>query len=527
MKKYLKIVVILFLSCVFGAEAYSEDTNSMELAAVRSEITTIVQQLVREIDPAAQVKVTISKKKANRKVKLPGTPFALDNVNISGPSVESKFEVVSITVFSSTGTLPTKVKQLIQEMVSSYAKVVKLSSKPLPDDFLEARKKTISESRGTEVSRSWESSFLRVLTQVSDLFKSTSKIELDNIGKNAFLVGISFVIFVLLIVIVWMWMQRRTLAVIERGFRGVAAALETGAGNTGREPSTSAAVVQTARRQMTHATTADSARSFSVIPENSLLALLSDCYWSAQDSYGAFLWRRIPIERKISLIERMPELSEYGRFLLNIGEKDLGLEQDPSYLQPLSLWHLDMANLTEIVRHNPTFINILSPIRLSALHLKPTERLALYESCENNPIHALPVLPDIKCTPRKLKQTLRIDIQSDEDEIEILSMNEPTLALIEQVPSLGWLLQLPPEKVSEILLPLSARDIATAWVGPKEVLVRVAQHIGEKKFEIMKSHLARLSPSRDAPTFLSIHRRAVEEIQRARIRSDEVSGHAA
>jgi hypothetical protein len=514
-------IVLLCASVALGTGA-----TSKKIGPTNYEIATALQNLVREVDASAYVIVKATEKKRTGKVRMPGTPFILNDVEIAGSGGDAGYARINVTVFSTYGTLPKGAQSILRRVAENYAEKVELTVESLPADFLAAQNKLSSDIRkeshsSTGEAKAWEKKFAEVLTQISELIQKGKQLasELSQIEfKSAKFIALGVVIasslLFLLLVALLIGMQRRRNTLLETGLNGVKSALEQGGHGSAQEQRPTIAQASAPHAQIQAASFSNDGKSLAAIPEDGVLALLSDCYWSHQDNYGAFLWRRISAERKISLLKRMPALNDYGRFLVGHAEEDLGMDQDPRYLQPLPLWNLDMMELTEFTRSNPGIISRLSPLRLSALSLRPTERIALYASSEIVQGQLTPSLPETKSPARPLKQALLIEIHSDEDELEILGMQGISLAIIAQVPSLGWLLQLPAENIAEILKSLSARDIASAWIGPSSILNEISKHIAEKKLEMMKSQLERVMPSRESPVFLFIHQRAVEEIRR-------------
>lgn len=525
--KTLRSLLTLGCSLVFlwASVGWGAGTTNKKNGPTTYEIATALQNLVREVDASAYVVVKANEKKGTGKVRMPGTPFVLNDVDIAGAVGEGSFAQLNVTIFSTSGSLPKGVQSLLRRVAENYAEKVDIKVEALPADFLEAQKKLSSNIRNDSLSsngesKAWEIKFAEVLTQVPELiqkgkqlasefsqtwFKSAKSIALGVVVASSLL-------FFLLVILV-IGMQRRRNTLLEAGLSGVKSAIEQGAYGSAQDQRPSVAQTSAPQAQIQAASLNNDGQSLAAIPEDGALALLSDCYWSHQDNYGAFLWRRISAERKISLLKRMPALNDYGRFLVGRAEEDLGMDQDPRYLQPLPIWHLDMMELTEFTRSYPGILSRLSPLRVSALSLRPTERIALYASSEILQGQLTPSLPDSKSPARPLKEALVLEIHSDEDELEILGMQGISLAIMAQVPSLGWLLQLPAENIADILKSLSARDIASAWIGPSSILNEISKHIAEKKLEMMKSQLERVIPSRESPVFVFIHQRAVEEIR--------------
>jgi hypothetical protein len=376
-----------------------------------------------------------------------------------------------------------------------------------------------------------DTKFGDLIGQISEAIQKSKELA-ESVGKANFnqakavalgvLVAIS--IFGLVVLTVWFALQRKRTHLLEKGLTGIKSALESSERTSG--PS---AWMNLNQREDSLPPSATSGAlggerdRLASLHDDGMLALLSDCYWCEQDAFGAFVWRRLPADRKIALMERMPALEDYGRFLMNVSESDLGVDQDPSYLRPLPIAHLDMQTLTKVALAHPRLLFRLSPLRSAALRLRPKERLMLNKTAEKEETRPergktdLPELPRTGSTPRFLKRNVMIEIHSEDEELEVLDMENKDISLIAQVPSLGWLRMLPRETAIEILRPLSARDLATAWVGPARVLEETFEFLSEKKKEMLKSQLERTIPSRNSPVLIFIHQRIVEEIQQQKL----------
>lgn len=528
------LIFSVILSGTGLTAAYSKEAEDIEGRQVKDEVTGIVSQLIRDIDPAAQINVSIISDTS--KPKRASSPFTLNNLNTIG---SKNVSMLKLTLFISAEQLPEGVKPLIEQLVADYADKLQLEVKSLPKAYVEAHKKahqqlrekiepTKPESIKSESipqakaeNKSWESPLNDVLNKLLELFKlgADAKLQLEwrNASRALFIGGGIFAGILLLIALVFffsIFMQRRIVKAIDKGFRDMAAAFEMGGGGSARLPSFADPMLNQAR-QIAGPMSNDATRNFSAMPDDSLLALLTDCYWTSQDRYGAFLWRRIPVEKKLKLIQRFAELASYGGFLGQIPEEDLGVEQDPAYLKPLALWNIDLEALTELVRKHPALLTKLSPLRSSALLLKPSERIALYQDAE---LASEPPQLNEQSIPkspiRALKRTIRFQIKNDEDELEILGLPDPSIDIIAEVPSLGWLFKLPEDTIAEIFKPISARDLASAWIGPASILEKLGRHVGEKKLELMTSYLAKQAPSRSSIEFQSIHQTVLQELRK-------------
>jgi hypothetical protein len=492
------------------------DSEVTPTAEVRTAIVQIVRQAATAVDPDSQVTVKLVARPADR--RLPGTSFTFAGGAIANR--ELNYELAQVTILTASGSLPLGTVDLVSELVKEYAEKVEVVVKKLPAGFVAATTENRAKGLTTESSRPWEAPLAEALAKTSDLVERGATLdaafeEVRGVVRYATYSTVGLAGMMILFGAAWFWTQRRTAAQIAQGFRDVAAALDTG--GSGRAPLSVSPIHASRDVREPLALPGDKFDSLAALPDDGLLALLADCYWTGEDAYGSYLWRRIPADRKLKLLNGLPALAAYGAFVSNVPERNLGFDQDPSYLRPMPIDHLDMKEVTTLVRENPHVITLLSPLRAAALQLSPTERMKLHEAAVSGErlegLRVMPPIPGKSSPARVLKQPLRLHIRSETDELEILSFENPTLEMIEQVPSLGWLLKLPEDRIEALLRSFSARDLATAWIGPEHVLETLGRCLGEKKQTLLKSHLERVIPSRSSEAFLALHQAVVEEIR--------------
>lgn len=526
MKKSLQLFLLFIFAITLLPQnsAVANDLPDSKRSATNYEIASALQQLVREVDSSAYVAVKVIEKNNFNKNKIYGNPFLLNYAEPPSISNNNIYEKLFVTIFTVSGRIPSGAQNVLRIVAESYAEKVEISIQAMPPDFIKARE-ALAKKQAPEVkpieTRPWETKFTEGLNQfleLSDNFKSIGDKFIQIAWKNAkdilLIILVSGACIFLIWFLFWFGIQRRRNSVIATGLSGLKSALETSPRGPAQETRPSTPQGASTAIKSANFSAGNDLRSLNSIPEEGLLSLLADCYWSSHDSYGAFLWRRINVERKIALLERMPALNDYGRFLGGLEEENLGMDQDPSYLRPLPIWHLDMTSLTHFVREHPEVISRLSPMRISALNLRTKERIYIFSLGHRQIEKNIPEIPEIKSPERQLKQSLFIEIQSPEDELEIISTNDLPVSVMAQIPSLGWLFRLPENSIAEILKSLTARDLASAWVGPKVVLDRLSQFLGPKKFELLQSQLERVTPSRESPAFVFIHQSSIDEIQR-------------
>jgi hypothetical protein len=72
---------------------------------------------------------------------------------------------------------------------------------------------------------------------------------------------------------------------------------------------------------------------------------------------------------------------------------------------------------------------------------------------------------------------------------------------------------LPEPAIVEILKHFSAKDLASAWIGPQEVLNRLAACVPQRKLELMRTYSSSVAASRASSAFVRLHQLSVKGLQ--------------
>jgi hypothetical protein len=72
------------------------------------------------------------------------------------------------------------------------------------------------------------------------------------------------------------------------------------------------------------------------------------------------------------------------------------------------------------------------------------------------------------------------------------------------VASLVWLARKDSPEIKKALEKYDARSLASAWVGPSEVLAKLEQNLPEKKAKLLQTYRERTTPSRQSPVFQAL-----------------------
>jgi hypothetical protein len=92
---------------------------------------------------------------------------------------------------------------------------------------------------------------------------------------------------------------------------------------------------------------------------------------------------------------------------------------------------------------------------------------------------------------------------SVEDEVSLLKNPQVVpIALRGQIKSLVWLSLLPEEEIRAKLEQVDAKSLASAWVGPEEMLDRLESFLPERKKELLRNYRQRITAQRDSDSFV-------------------------
>jgi hypothetical protein len=192
---------------------------------------------------------------------------------------------------------------------------------------------------------------------------------------------------------------------------------------------------------------------------------------------------------------------------------DLGLDGDVTYLNPLSINHINNIELSRIVVSESHIFPRLSQLRIKNLSTTIEEKIQLLSNSKWSSVKKEFDLtnypPSIK---RKIKSLRTLDIASVEEE-EILLKKDLGIELKEAIPSLAWILELEESQIISILAQYNAKELAEAWIAPRFVLEKVASYLPEKRKNLLENYLQKINPSRRSSTFKEIHQTTIRELK--------------
>lgn len=415
-----------------------------------------ITQLVRTVDSQAQVFVRLDEKRASEEVSE--TPYLYEAEGLYF-RINPVFSKVNVLILTRLKELPTETKQLIRKITKELEAPVVLSLEALPQ--APTSELTLSTPTPVEVKG------------LDQLFSLVSQV-----GS-------------------WLWAALGMFSFF--GFLGALIFIKGKNENSNEH------------KDKTEILNQDWLEGYS---EESLAAVLSDCYWCEKDAYAAYVWHRIPIELRKGVAGSTTFLKSYVEKLLNQPGENHHYLEHPYYLTPLSINHSDNRTLTEMVRKHPILIQKLPPLRVHSLKLTAADRVRIeLEAMKKT------TLPDFKTVPagkeRELGYGRVIELNSVIEEEEVIKLSGLSLEFKARIPSLQWLCEASEEKRVQILATFSAKELASAWIGPAATLEILGKALPESKKQDLMSAMSQShqSPSRQTPVFRKMHQEAIQALR--------------
>lgn len=489
-----------------------------------------VLNLARGFDPDAVVHVRLKTAQLSDE-PLPATPFAAKSLELvadGAPRISS----IEIDIYTSA-VLPDPVKEMIIDSGRQLGAIPRINIKdPLAGykaplvPMLDRTPKSADTSKDASTT---PDPLASLDLKLESLFsKVSTPLRPAAVAIVAAMCAVPILILGALVVAI-LSIRKQSQTMTQHAAK-LAAAIEQAAAGAGSAGGPAAfapdrAVAAAAERPASAAEGEQITEALRELSDDSVKALLFDCYWSSVDGYAGFLWRRLSIVRRREILTAEPQLKAYVDFLSGTAEVNLGLDSDPYYLSPLAINHLDNLALTEAVRRTPPLLRRLPSIRIERLTLSASERLALegVAGGDGAPFDLSQLAPS---EARSLRKRIKIRVASDEDEEKLLAQDDPGLDAMESIPSLVWTRFLADDSLAELLLECGANDLALAWIAPQPVLSRFEQLLPERRRQMIKERAGRLKPSRANPAFEALHAKVVARIRSDRARSDAVASPA-
>ncbi len=499
---------ILFCLGASQASALSlTDKTQMETSLENS-----LTQIVKSYDENAFVIVSIKSSIVGVQ-DLPLLPFVIEDSSALAAQSNTNLGKAQIQIFASEEP-PSNLRAMIQNIVKQ--KNLQIGSINYQNQVRVPKVIEPEKKPELEAPKPLENPSTLDFKKMTDILQKGFDTVSNMSQKLMMIVGALSLTFLLLVFLILSELKRgskTTGSVLQSGFSTLVSSLEQAQGNS-RSEATAAAMA-------TNSSIKDSQYSIT-----HLTAALCDCYWSETDSYASYIWRNMTVQQKETTIQTHTWLKDYAVSLSNVVPEDLGFLEDSYYLSPLPIEKISNTELKNILDQTPSMYHLLPQVRAEKLSLTLKERIELMNSSRAPfDISIIQKAPESPKRMLEFEQTL--NVTDEAEELEILNDVDSGLTLVKRVPSLGWLLRLTPTEQADILKPYSAKDLASAWVGPIEVLEQISKNIPEKKYQMMLSYSQKLKASRNNPVFKSIHKATVQILKAQEIQQTETESSAA
>jgi hypothetical protein len=230
-----------------------------------------------------------------------------------------------------------------------------------------------------------------------------------------------------------------------------------------------------------------------------LKELFADVYWCELDGYAHWLWKNLSGRQRTELLQALPYMKQYCDYFVEMEAIAHPFHEHPYYLEPLTLAQVSQDDLGDLVKKEPALWKSLSPMRRQRLALSLSEKIAAIQSVSSA---KPPDLRTLKSPLRALKAVSVWGEVSQQDEKTIFQDPSVVPSEIRQhVRSIVWLAKKDREFIRRTLEKFDARSLASAWVGPEDVLRALEIHLPEKKLKLVHNYRSRVAPSRSSEIY--------------------------
>lgn len=498
--KYIALLIIFLCSSLASA-----DTVSL------SQLELKIQELVIGYDDAAFVKIVPTTAKAPD--QLPGVVTPTTG-NAVIPTNNLPFEKLEVVLYSKLKNLPPETRELISSSLKLHAAQVSITFKKTLPGYKRIRPlENIESALNLLVNAFKNFKPVEIKPDTAPQGASPSVAsgpslnwsEIQEGTQKALPYVIGYFVLLSLIFLAAVHQLHRIKTSLVTHINQLTKAVESSSEND--EPVTVNRTVSE-DKSPSRPQTATANQEFADWTTASLASLLSDCYWSKQDEYAAFIWSELKPHARGELLAALDYMSNYARYLRSMTPSNLNFASDPNYLQPLKLYSTSNEQLSHLVRKHPAYYELLSEMRRNELSLTVEERLKIAGMKQEGLRIQDFEMAIAKLGPDKtriLESKTKIYVQSAKDEQYLNSLEQPTMPQMEQIPSLVWIKFLNDNYLKEIIKGFSAKDLASIMIGPEDILQRLKSCIPQNKLKLLDSYKDKVSPDRNASAFLFFH----------------------
>lgn len=487
MKKYLLLIFTVF---TITSNAYAELSD---IVIIEKSIEERVTRILHKMDSDSQVNVKLKLRELS--LELPGTSFDyFGNVGIK--TIESSdVESIEVHIISKLVPFPKWVEESVRTAVGFSGVKTNLVIKSFDDEM-------ISQMYAHQPLQ-------RFYNHIEKNYDSFKKYGVITVG---------IVTSVLITLLVWLLFW--TPYFLKQQIRKVVVALEsfgvTSPGFLTERPVKDSFVDPKSK------SSAQLLDEEIDLPDLGLIELLADCYWVESDGYARWIWDALNSKQKQNLLNLWKPLRDYAVYIQEAEPQVLNFHKHPYYLSPLEIKNVNQKALIDATRNEPQIWKVLSPMR--QLNLSIPLKIKIKMLNEKTEVLNTNIIKNISSELRPLSSNLNFGDISIEDEISIWENEEfVSKELRPKISSLVWVAKLQESIRVELLSKYSAVELASCWVGPKEVLDILQSSVPEKKWKLVEGYLRKNSPSRNTSIMKHLSNAAVRALPESEGSENEIS----
>jgi hypothetical protein len=459
----------------------------MDNQEIKSYLEAKLEGLVKRYDKDAIAIIKIEKKKTKQQVDLPDLPFAVGLSSVSGSQKLSQAQIILIT---HDQNIEKRIKAKLDLLLAPYFEKYILKVEPIDPD-------------GFGLLASEESSFT-----LGSFFAENQMI---------FTIGLSLIFLVVAGLMIKRFMDQKNhfKETVNTSLNNIATALNEGAfGSAGGASARSGSSYS----QNSGASSLSRDSSFySSLKNESLLAIFSDCYWCQEDEYAAFLWSVISLQQREELLRSKKLDRDYFVSLAEKPSQDKGFINDPYYLKPMDLDHLNNDDLTNLVKKGKLSFTALSKLRQTHLPLEASDKLSSIVSHSSKKISATETTKALKAAKPSTKRVIHSSHQfyfgTLEEERAVVMDVEKRDDAISSFISLSWLMAISEDQAKSILTQYNAKQLAQIWFIPEQFQDALFKLMPEQKASLIQSYLTKITPTRENELYKEIYLQILDAYQ--------------
>lgn len=486
------ILLLILLNGVLAA------ANSSDLVVQRLDLEAHIERRIREIilpvDGAAVVRADIRLKKFDAEIpELGFTAKGVSPLNYNGTLGSLSVESVLVDVQTRLNPFPEWLKTSIQSSVRIDGVTIQMRFRALTDrqktEIEDLRFKMGSSTVGdihktlkTFGLERWGNIFGGVEKHVSELSQSGKWIGLAVGGGLLFLSLLLWLSVSALKNSLIQTIEQKLIPVINQSSRS----------ETSRLPSAEKAKESEGLADQGKAPAhLDADPRIKEISFQVLNQLFWDCYWTEKDGYAHYLWTAVSMSQRDQLIQQSGLPRRYFEHIVRFNAEDLGYIHHVAYTKANGEFNgVDQKDLAGWIRENKSHFKRIPPLRFDYLELPIADKLDLMSIAElTDGVENEVIRLDTKSPPRHLPSPIRLGVISLDDENVLWARrHELSTEIKRAAKTFIWLAEREADYLNKIFADLDARQIASVWSGPEEVLRIFAQAIPEKKMELVQSY---------------------------------------